>query len=100
MSHLIFGAALLLGPERNRIKEPQCGVCCFQMRDNEGGDSDFEEALMGMSPDTGFVSPKLIHEFQASRFAPPTPLPPDQAAAFRRSYDWQGTVMITNTTHQ
>lgn len=65
------------------------------MRDVEG-DSDFDEAtLMGMSPETGFTSPKLPQQYRTSRFAPTTPLPPGQAQAFR-GRDWQKSTMIAN----
>lgn len=67
----------------------------LQMRETEG-DSDFDEALMGMSPDTSFSSPKLPQQYHASRFAPETPLPPSQAHAFR-GRNLQNSTMISDT---
>lgn len=67
------------------------------MRENEEeGDSDFDEALMGMSPEAGFTSPKLPQQYHSTRFAPKTPLPPNQAHAFRGGRGWQDSKMIAN----
>ena len=65
--------------------------------EGEGEHSDYEDTLMGMSPDAGFMSPKMPPNFPQSRFAPTTPLPPSQATAFRGfNQDLTKSQMINN----
>jgi hypothetical protein len=67
------------------------------VREGEAEHSDFEDTLMGMSPDAGFMSPKMPPNFPQSRFAPTTPLPPGQSQAFRGHYqNLTKSQMITN----